>query len=80
MSDLITGIKAFQHVIRQALHEELSPEERADIAEVAEALRLALRDQHVSAGDGRRLSTAPEQRVGAATSGRRRNRGKGGCS
>jgi hypothetical protein len=65
MSKLIARINNLQRFVRQALHDEISPEQRADIAEIAEAMRQVLREQdllrvddHVGRATRRRSSDA----------------------
>ena len=53
MSDLEAQIRAFQQVIRQALQEGAFLEQ-GDLAEVIDALRVALSEQNLSPSDGDR--------------------------
>ena len=52
MSQLTARIKAFQNVVRDAMHDELSLEEQTELAAVIEDLRLVVTDQDLPPGDG----------------------------
>src|SRR5579871_5810559 len=48
MSELLARIKDLQHTVRQALNDQISAKEYAEIAVVVEAMREALGDQDFS--------------------------------
>ena len=62
MSDLTARIRAFQDIVRQALHQELSLEEQTELAAIMEALRPIIGNQDASANDPSRVGPPRSRR------------------